>query len=112
MGNKDTKGDQHLAPRSAKRRSDPLTKGKQDQNAFCSPDSKSFLYMQHRQSGKKLLMQMPVTGGDAKQMSDKVAEFGTFSPDGKQIAAFTEEGTGVNIKVDDCNSPRRRAGCR
>ena len=99
MGNKDTKGISIWRLDLQNGSATPVTKGKQDQNAFCSPDSKSFLYVSI-DSGKKLLMQMPVMGGDAKQMSDKVAEFGIFSPDGKQIAAFIEEGTGVNTKVE------------
>ena len=99
MSNKDTKGiniwrlDLQSGSLAA------VTKGKQDQNAFCSPDSKSFLYVSI-DSGKKLLMQMPIMGGEPKPMSDKVADFGVFSPDGRQIAAFIEEGTGVNTKVE------------
>ena len=75
-----------------------LTKGKVDQNASCSPDSKSFLYTSF-DKGKKLLMEMPLSGGEAKQLSNKVADFGVFSPDGQQIAALTTEGTGVNFKA-------------
>jgi serine/threonine protein kinase/Tol biopolymer transport system component len=75
-----------------------LTKGRLDQNAFCSPDSKYFLY-NTVDNGRKLLMQMPLGGGDAKQVSSRIAEFGTVSPDGQQIAALTTEGTGVNTKV-------------
>jgi len=45
-------------------------------------------------------MQMPIGGGNAKQLSDKVAEFGIFSPDGRQIAILTEEGTGISVKVE------------
>jgi Tol biopolymer transport system component len=51
-------------------------------------------------TGKRLLMQMPIAGGAPKQLSDKLIELGVFSPDGKQIAALTEEGTGVNTKVE------------
>ncbi len=75
-----------------------LTKGKLDQNAYCSPDSKSFLYTSV-EKGKKLLMQMPIDGGQAKQLSDRVVDFGVFSPDGQQIAVLTTEGTGVNFKA-------------
>jgi serine/threonine protein kinase/Tol biopolymer transport system component len=75
-----------------------LTHGKVDQNAFCAPDSKYFLYTSI-DNGKKLLMAMPLSGGDAKPVTSKVADFGTASPDGQQIAALTTEGTGVNFKA-------------
>ena len=75
-----------------------VTKGKVDQNPSCSPDSKSFLYTSF-DKGKKLLMQMPLNGGDAKQVGDKVTDFGVYSPDGKQIAALTTEGAGVNFRA-------------
>jgi Tol biopolymer transport system component/predicted Ser/Thr protein kinase len=75
-----------------------ITKGKVDQNPSCSPDSKSFLYASF-DKGKRLLMQMPISGGEAKPVSDKVADFGVYSPDGQQIAAFTEEGAGINTRV-------------
>ena len=45
-------------------------------------------------------MQMPIAGGNPKQLSDKLIELGVFSPDGEQIAALTEEGTGVNTRVE------------
>jgi eukaryotic-like serine/threonine-protein kinase len=75
-----------------------LTKGKLDQNAVCSPDSKYFLYTS-MDNGKKLLMRMPLSGGDAKPISNKLVDFGTLSPDGQQIAALTTEGAGVNFKA-------------
>jgi Tol biopolymer transport system component len=75
-----------------------VTKGKLDQNASCSPDSKSFLYTTV-DKGRKLLMEMPIDGGEAKQLSDKVADFGAYAPDGQQVAALTVEGTGVNFKA-------------
>jgi Tol biopolymer transport system component len=75
-----------------------ITKGKLDQNASCSPDSKSFLYTTV-DKGRKLLMEMPIVGGDAKQLSDKVSDLGVYSPDGQQVAAMTVEGTGVNFRA-------------
>ena len=73
-----------------------LTNGAIDQNAVCSPDSKSFLYTT-LVKGKSLLMAMPMSGGQPRQLSDKVVEFATYSPDGQQIAAFTVAGAGVNF---------------
>ena len=99
MNNKDTKGINIWRLDLQSGSATALTKGKQDQNAFCAPDSKSFLYTS-TDSGRKLLMQMPIGGGNAKQLSDKVAEFGIFSPDGRQIAILTEEGTGISVKVE------------
>ncbi len=75
-----------------------LTNGKVDQNAVCSPDSKYFIYTT-LQKGKQMLMEMPLTGGDAKQLSDKIVSAAAISPDGKQIAALTAFGTGVNFKA-------------
>ena len=75
-----------------------LTKGRLDQNALCEPDSKYFLYTSI-DNGKKLLMEMPLSGGEAKQVTSRVADFGAISPDGQQIAALTTEGTGVNFKA-------------
>ncbi len=74
-----------------------LTNGKVDQNAVCSPDSKYFLYTS-MQKGKQILMKMPLAGGEAKQLNDKFVSFAAISPDGKQIAALTVFGTGVNGK--------------
>ena len=75
-----------------------LTNGKVDQNAVCSPDSKYFLYTS-LQKGKQVLMEMPLAGGESKQLSDKFVSFAAISPDGKQIAALTAFGTGVNSKA-------------
>ena len=75
-----------------------LTNGKVDQNAVCSPDSKYFLYTT-LQKGKQVLMEMPLTGGEAKQLSDKFVSFAAISPDGKQIAALIAVGAGVNTKA-------------
>jgi eukaryotic-like serine/threonine-protein kinase len=75
-----------------------LTNGKVDQNAVCSPDSKYFLYTTLLK-GKQVLMEMPLAGGEPKQLSDKFVSFAAISPDGKQIAALTAFGTGVNHKA-------------
>ncbi|MGA7462576.1 MAG: protein kinase [Candidatus Korobacteraceae bacterium] len=99
MNNKDTKGINIWRLDLQSGSATALTKGKQDQNAACSPDSKSFLYTS-MDTGKKLLMQMPIAGGNPKQLSDKLIELGVFSPDQRQIAALTEEGTGVNTRVE------------
>jgi len=75
-----------------------LTNGTVDQNAICAPDSKSFLYTT-LVKGKSLLMTMPISGGQPRQIGDKVVEFATFSPDGQQIAAFAVAGNGVNFRA-------------
>jgi Tol biopolymer transport system component len=69
-----------------------------DQNAVCSPDSKYFLYTT-LEKGKQVLMEMPLAGGESKRLSDKFVSFAAISPDGKQIAALTAFGTGVNSKA-------------
>ena len=43
-------------------------------------------------------MQMPLQGGEAKQISDRPINFAVFSPDAQQIAGLTFEGTGVNTR--------------
>ncbi|MGB7556377.1 MAG: protein kinase [Candidatus Korobacteraceae bacterium] len=75
-----------------------LTNGKVDQNAVCSPNSKYFLYTT-LEKGKQVLMEMPLAGGQAKRLSDKFVSSAAISPDGKQIAALTVFGTGVNSKL-------------
>ena len=44
-------------------------------------------------------MQGSLSGGDAKQLNDKVIEFAVASPDGQQIAALASQGTGVNFRT-------------
>ena len=46
----------------------------------------------------RLLMEMPVTGGEGKQLSDRLIDFAALSPDGKQIAALAVEGQGANAR--------------
>ena len=75
-----------------------LTKGTVDQNVSCSPDSKSFLYTTFNK-GRKLLMRGSISGGDAKQLNDKVIEFAVASPDNQQIAALASQGAGVNFRT-------------
>jgi len=72
-----------------------LTKGRIDQSPSCAPDSKSFLYTTY-DKGKQVLMEMPLEGGQSRQVSQRVAEFGIFSPDGQQIAGLVVEGKGLN----------------
>ena len=74
-----------------------LTNGKVEQNPVCSPDSKFVLYSK-LENGRQVLMEMPVGGGEAKQLTDKLVNFGAVSPDGKQIAALALEGQGANTK--------------
>ena len=73
------------------------TNGKVDQNPACSPDSKMLLYSKV-ENGRQSLMEMPVAGGYARQVSDKIINFGVFSPDESQIAAFAVEGQGAGAK--------------
>ena len=72
-----------------------LTRGKIDQNPACAPDSKSFLYSTFDR-GKQVLMEMPLDSGQPKPISQRLAEFGVYSPDEQQIAALVVEGSGIN----------------
>jgi len=74
-----------------------VTNGKVEQNPICSPDSTFILYTK-LENGRQLLMEMPVGGGQAKQLTDKLVNFGVISPDGKQIAALAFEGQGASVK--------------
>ena len=95
--NRDTKGINVFRVDLQSGSTKAMTNGKVDQNPVCSPDSKFFLYTK-LERGRQLLMEMPVAGGEARQLSDKLVSFGVVSPDGKQIAALAVEGQGANIK--------------
>ncbi len=75
----------------------PITSGKVDANAFCSPDSTFFLYTR-MENGKKFLMRMPLEGGEAKQIYSDFVQFGSLSADGKTVAVDGLEGKGVSTK--------------
>ena len=42
---------------------------------------------------------MPIEGGQPKQLSDDVVEFGAVSPDGQQVAMLSIEGDGTQFKL-------------
>jgi Tol biopolymer transport system component len=98
MPNKDTKAINIWRLDLQSGRAEAVTSGKVDQNPECSPDSQFFIYIS-LQNGKRVLMRMPLGGGQAKVLYDKLVEFGAISPDGKQIAVFTAVGSGVNFKT-------------
>ena len=75
-----------------------VTNGKIDQNPECTPDGKSFVYTT-MVNGKKLLMSIPITGGQPKQLSDEFVEFAAISPDGQNIALLTIQGNGVQTHL-------------
>ncbi len=76
----------------------PITFGKVDANAFCSPDSSFFLYT-ILENGKKLLMRQPLNGGEAKQIFPDFVQFASLTADGKTAAVLTLEGKGVDTKT-------------
>ncbi len=76
----------------------PVTSGKVDQNPVCSSDSKVVLYVE-LERGRPVLKELPVSGGQARQLSDKIINFAALSPDGSQIAALGVEGQGANAKA-------------
>src|SRR5271165_5835415 len=51
-----------------------VTKGKLDQIPVCSPDSKVVLYSV-LERGRGVLMELPVAGGESKQLSDRLINF-------------------------------------
>ncbi|MDR3748999.1 MAG: protein kinase [Acidobacteriota bacterium] len=76
----------------------PLTTGKVDSNAFCAPDGKDFFYTS-LENGKALLMRKPVDGGEARQIYSEMVQMAAISPDGKNLALATLEGTGPDTKL-------------
>jgi len=72
-----------------------VTKGKIDQNPSCAPDSKSFLYAT-LEKGRVSLQEMPLDGGQPRQITDRPSDYAIFSPDKQQIAALSFEGSGIN----------------
>jgi Tol biopolymer transport system component len=76
----------------------PITFGKADANAFCSPDSAYFLYTR-LENGKKLLMRQPLNGGEAKQLYPDFVEFASLTADGSTAAIGTIEGKGADAKL-------------
>ena len=99
LPNRETKGISVWSLNLQDGRAAALTKGKVDQSPVCSPDSKWFVY-EALEGGRKTLMRMPFDGGEAKQVVDKLVQVASISPDGKQLAIFTVEGTGpvANLK--------------
>ena len=75
-----------------------LTDGRFDQNPVCSSDSKFFVYTR-LVNGKLSLMRAPLEGGQPKQLSEEVVEFGAVSPDGQQVAMLVVQGDGVQTKI-------------
>jgi serine/threonine protein kinase/Tol biopolymer transport system component len=76
----------------------PLTSGKADQDVVCSPDSQFFLYTK-LENGRKVLMRMPIEGGEAKQIFDTFAVTAAISPDGSTAAVVTIDGSGTNTRL-------------
>ncbi len=98
MPNKETKGLSVFLLDLQAGTTKPITFGKADLNAFCSPDSTFFLYTK-LENGKKLLTRQPLNGGEAKQISTDFAEFGSLTADGKTAAVLTFEGKGLDTKT-------------
>ncbi len=106
MPNKETKGISVFLLDLQAGTTKPITFGKADLNAFCSPDSTFFLYTK-LEKGKQLLMRQSLSGGEAKQIFPDFAQFASLSADGKTAAVSTLEGRGAEtkfvIKLFDAN---------
>ena len=75
-----------------------VTNGKFDLSPDCAPDSRSFIYTT-MVNGKKLLMSIPFSGGQPRQLSEEFVEVAAISPDGQNIAMLTVEGAGVQTHL-------------
>jgi Tol biopolymer transport system component len=106
MPNKQTKGISVFLLDQQAGTTKPITSGKADLNASCSPDSTFFLYTR-LENGKKLLMRQPLDGGEAKQIFPDFAQFASLTADGKTAAVLSLEGKGADtkgiIKLIDAN---------
>ena len=98
MPNKETKGLSVYLLDLQAGTTKPITFGKADLNAFCSPDSTFFLYTK-LVNGRKLLMRQPLDGGEAKQIFSEFAEFAALTADGKSIVLLTIEGSGLDTRA-------------
>ncbi|MGC2108385.1 MAG: protein kinase [Candidatus Korobacteraceae bacterium] len=74
-----------------------ISDGKRDYRPACSPDNASFIYLAY-QSGKPVLMKMPIAGGSPTQVTGDAVLATAFSPDGQQIAALAYENSGPNAR--------------
>ncbi|MGH9947689.1 MAG: protein kinase domain-containing protein [Pyrinomonadaceae bacterium] len=68
-----------------------LTNGNYDSTPRISPDSQWVVYASYN-SGKLTLWKVPITGGEPAQVTDLYSTAPDFSPDGKTIAAFHNDG--------------------
>ena len=106
MPNKETKGLSVFLLDLQAGTTKPITFGKADLNAYCSPDSTFFLYTK-LEKGKQLLMRQPLSGGEAKQLFPDFAQFASLTADGETAAVGTLEGKGADtkfvIKLIDAN---------
>jgi dipeptidyl aminopeptidase/acylaminoacyl peptidase len=98
MPNKQTKGINIFRMDVSGGRPTPVTSGKFEQNAACSPDGKFFVYTS-LVNGKQLLMRMAIEGGEPKQLSDDYVYSDAISPDAQQVALLSVEGQGVQTKL-------------
>jgi serine/threonine protein kinase/Tol biopolymer transport system component len=96
MPNRQTKSINIFRMDVASGKATPVTNGKYDQNAACSPDGTFFIYTT-LVNGKQLAMRMEMSGGEAKQLSDDFVISGAISPDSQQVALMTVQGAGVQI---------------
>ena len=64
-----------------------LTRGAVRIHPQCSLDGKWVIYHSFV-SGTQTLWRVPIDGGDATQLTDKLSSFPAISPDGKQIACY------------------------
>ena len=67
-----------------------LTHGDLDQTPTLSPDQQWVVYSSI-QAGKRTLWKVPVNGGEAVPLTDKLTEFPALSPDGQLLACLYRE---------------------
>ncbi len=98
MPNKETKAINIFRMDASGGKPVPVTKGKYDVQANCSPDGKFFVYTTLA-NGKQTIMRASTDGGDAKPLSDDFASLPTISPDGQQVAMVSLQGQGADQKA-------------
>ncbi len=75
-----------------------ITTGAYNQNPICSPDGQWVVYQTLGPSGFAV-MKVPIDGGPAVNVSNRLGDSHAVSPDGKMIAFKGQEGSGANVRA-------------
>jgi serine/threonine protein kinase len=74
-----------------------ISSGAYNQDPACSPDGQWVSFETLNKEGKRV-MRVPIDGGAAVDVSNRLGESAAISPDGKMITFVGEEGSGANAR--------------